>query len=683
MADSRTIAVPSSRVPHRLSGLSISKRLYIGFSILVLSTVGLAVFAITQLHAIASDADRSGLISAASNRTQDMARLFETLRKDGYRTATSWQTPAATEFAASASQILTLLDQAGKASTSQTRRDMYASMATEVGAISTIFDRLVKLATTAADNRTALYTAGDQMTAATTALVTAARGADNPEILAAVQTVESAVLLVRVANWRFMATHDPKGIAVFATNQHLAENALSALEAKTSGQPIMTLISPLRDQLARYAARFETVSTEINDIDTTYEQQIGPKIDALSAQLTALKQVLQSDDAATTASQRAAIDQVTTAETIVASVVVVGGGLLAWLIARGIVNLITAMTTAMRRLASGNIHQDIPARDRHDEIGAMAQSVQVFKDNMIENERLRSEQEALKQTTEQARRQAMTDLAAKFETTVGGIVESVVSAAAGLQSTAQSMATTSQETTRQSTTVAAASEQATQNVQTVAAAAEQLTASINEISQQIGQAVKIIQDGVEQTSQSNTQVQGLARTAEKIGDVVRIISDIAGQTNLLALNATIEAARAGDAGKGFAVVASEVKTLATQTAKATEEIATQIKAIQEATQTAVKSIDNVTATINRVSETATAIASAVEEQGAATQEISRNVLQAAQGTQEVSSNIASVNAAAQHAGTTANQMLVSADELSRNGEMLRGQVTNFLREVRA
>ena len=183
--------------------------------------------------------------------------------------------------------------------------------------------------------------------------------------------------------------------------------------------------------------------------------------------------------------------------------------------------------------------------------------------------------------------------------------------------------------------------------------------------------------------ESNTQVQGLAMTAEKIGDVVRIISDIAGQTNLLALNATIEAARAGDAGKGFAVVASEVKALATQTAKATDEISTQIKSIQEATKLAVQSILGVTETIGKVNETATAIAAAVEEQGAATQEISRNVMEAAQGTQEVSGNIVRVNEAAQRAGEEASQVLVSAGELSRNGEALKAQVTAFLREVRA
>ena len=350
---------------------------------------------------------------------------------------------------------------------------------------------------------------------------------------------------------------------------------------------------------------------------------------------------------------------------------------------RGIATPITVMREVMARLARGDTSVAVPGVGRKDEVGAMAEAVRVFKDGMIETERLRADQETQKHKAEAERRQAMLDLAARFEASVGGIVESVASAAMELQTTSQSMASTSKETTQRSTTVAAASEQATQNVQTVASAAEELSASIREISEQVSHASAVIQQGVQQTMESNTQVQGLAMTAEKIGDVVRIISDIAGQTNLLALNATIEAARAGDAGKGFAVVASEVKALATQTAKATDEISTQIKSIQEATKLAVQSILGVTETIGKVNETATAIAAAVEEQGAATQEISRNVMEAAQGTQEVSGNIVRVNEAAQRAGEEASQVLVSAGELSRNGEALKAQVTAFLREVRA
>ena len=353
-----------------------------------------------------------------------------------------------------------------------------------------------------------------------------------------------------------------------------------------------------------------------------------------------------------------------------------------WL-ARGITRPILGMTETMRKLAHGDKSVEVPAKDNKDEIGAMGQAVQVFKDSMIETERLRDEQEAQKQRAAAERRQATLDMAAKFEDSVGGIVANVTSRANELQATAQSMAATAEQTTRQTTAVAAASEEATANVQTVASAAEQLTASVHEIGKQIGLSSQMIGDAVKQTGAANDRVQGLAASADKIGEVVRLISDIAGQTNLLALNATIEAARAGDAGKGFAVVASEVKALANQTARATEDIAAQVRAIQEATDASVESIHGVNQTIAKVNEAATSIASAIEQQAAATQEIARNVQQAAVGTQEVSSNIAGVSEAAQQTGAAAAQVLSSSGELSRNGDLLRQQVDTFLRDVRA
>jgi len=287
-----------------------------------------------------------------------------------------------------------------------------------------------------------------------------------------------------------------------------------------------------------------------------------------------------------------------------------------------------------------------------------------------------------KQAEEDRKTELMT-LAAKFEASVGKLVEGVSASATQFQSTAQTMTATAEQTSRQLAVVASASDETTRNVQTVASATEQLAASIGEIGGQVTESSRIVGTAVDQASETNEKIQGLSVAAQKIGDVVRLINDIAGQTNLLALNATIEAARAGDAGKGFAVVASEVKTLATQTANATDEIATQIRAIQDATASSVNAIQNITQTINRVSEISTSIAAAVEEQATATQEISRSVQQAAQGTTEVSANIGSVTGAAKQTGDAASHLQHSAAELAKHGGLLKLQVNDFLDMVRS
>jgi methyl-accepting chemotaxis protein len=349
----------------------------------------------------------------------------------------------------------------------------------------------------------------------------------------------------------------------------------------------------------------------------------------------------------------------------------------------GIAKPIAQINAVMQALAGGDKSVEVPGKDRGDELGEMAKTVQVFKESMIETDRMREEQEATKKRTEEERRRAMLQLADRFESSVGGVVNGVSAAATELQASASTMSATAEQTSKQSSVVAAASEETTRNVQTVASATEELSASIGEITSQVTESTRIVGEAVGQAQDTMQKVQGLSDAAQKIGDVVRLINDIAGQTNLLALNATIEAARAGEAGKGFAVVASEVKTLATQTAKATDEIASQVRAIQDATTSSASAMSQIAATINRVNEIATAIASAVEEQGAATQEISRNVQQAAQGTQEVSLNIGGVSQAATQSGAAARQVLESADELSKNGSKLQTEVQEFLRTVRA
>jgi methyl-accepting chemotaxis protein len=367
-----------------------------------------------------------------------------------------------------------------------------------------------------------------------------------------------------------------------------------------------------------------------------------------------------------------------------------GGGILSLLLAgiacyfltAGIGRPIMAITSTMCRLAEGDLSVEVPARGRTDEVGDMARAVEVFKQNGIKAARLAAEKDKERAAKEQ-RAQLLDTLTRAFEAKTAELVGQVSAGATELQATAQAMTGSASQATQQATNVAAAAEQASANVQTVAAAAEELASSVGEISRQVAQSAKIAAKAKEDAERTDSVVQELAEGAQRIGEVVGLISNIAGQTNLLALNATIEAARAGDAGKGFAVVASEVKSLATQTARATEDIGRQIAQIQNATTNAVDSIRGVGRTIVEISEIAATIAAAVEEQGSATQEIARNVQQAATGTQEVSSNIVGVSQVANDTGAAATQVLGAASELSRQAEQLRSEVGLYVSGVKA
>jgi methyl-accepting chemotaxis protein len=353
------------------------------------------------------------------------------------------------------------------------------------------------------------------------------------------------------------------------------------------------------------------------------------------------------------------------------------------LLGRSIVHPIKGMTVAMRKIAGGETSTAIPAQERHDEVGAMAQSVQVFKDNMIEAARLRGEQDVLKAQADAERKQLLSRMADNFESGVRASLDTLAGAATEMQATSKSMSATAGEASHQATSVAVVAEQASANVQTVAAATEELSSSVSEIGRQVTQSTAIAGQAVAEANRTNVTVQGLSAAAQKIGDVVKLISDIASQTNLLALNATIEAARAGDAGRGFAVVANEVKSLASQTAKATEEISAQVGAMQGATAEAVQAIESIGRTIGAINEIASAISVAVEQQGSATREIARNVQEAAQGTGQVSSNIAGVNQAADETGSAASKVLSSAEQLSGQATALRTDVDSFLANIRA
>ncbi len=368
---------------------------------------------------------------------------------------------------------------------------------------------------------------------------------------------------------------------------------------------------------------------------------------------------------------------------IVGFLSVLAGLVFAFVIGRGISKPVQRMTDVMEVLAAGDLGVEIPDTERKDEIGKMAKTVLVFKENAQKVEAMRKEQAEAEARAAADRKKAMLKMADDFESSVMGVVKGVAASSTEMQSTAKSMSSIAQETSTQATAVAAASTQASTNVETVASAAEELSASTGEIGTRVTEAARIAQKAADESKRTNEIVGKLAESAAKIGEVVQLINEIASQTNLLALNATIEAARAGEAGKGFAVVASEVKGLANQTAKATEEISAQIGSVQSETNSAVDAIRTISEVIDQVRDISANIAAAVEEQGAATKEIARNVQQASQGTHEVSTNIVSVTEAATQTGAAAEQVLATASELSQNAETLRKEVEGFLSNVRA
>jgi methyl-accepting chemotaxis protein len=358
-------------------------------------------------------------------------------------------------------------------------------------------------------------------------------------------------------------------------------------------------------------------------------------------------------------------------------------GLLSWLIARDILGALRRQQGRMRSIADGSLDEAVGETERGDEIGRMAETLEMLRRTAMTARTLEAEQAELKRRGEIEKRDVLIALADRFDASVGQLVGLMASGSTELQSTAQSMTETANHTNQRATVVSTAAAEASTRVQTVASAAEELTSSIGEISRQVAQSAKITDRAVENARRTDTIVRALADGAQQIEHVAELISSIAGQTNLLALNATIEAARAGDAGRGFAVVASEVKSLASQTAEATKEIGTRIAQIQGATKEAVEAIQGITATIEEVSAIAATIASSIEEQGTATAEIARNVTQTAKATQAVTTNIGGVSAAANETGGAAGLVLAAASNLSKQAEHLSGEVTTFLAGVRA
>jgi methyl-accepting chemotaxis protein len=360
------------------------------------------------------------------------------------------------------------------------------------------------------------------------------------------------------------------------------------------------------------------------------------------------------------------------------------GGLLAWMLGKGISRPMVAMCAAMRKLATGDFEIVLPGLGRRDELGEMASAVEEFKMQAIAKaERDAAAHAEQNRISSEARRAELIRFADDFEAAVGSIVSNVSASAEQLESAAGTLTRTTETTQHLSNQAAGASEKASSNMQSVATATEELSLSVGEIGRQVQESSRIADGAVKQAEQTDARIGKLSRAAQQIGDVVKLITAIAEQTNLLALNATIEAARAGDAGRGFAIVAAEVKSLSSQTAKATDEISSHISGMQDATQESVAAIKEIGGTIGQISTIASAIATAVSQQSSATEEIARSVQNVAQGTQEVSTNITEVNRGATETGSASEEVLNSAQTLSSESARLRAELDRFMANIRA
>ena len=661
--------------------LRIRGRLYGGFGALLLFCVALAGFAVWQLWGIETQVGMMTLQSKNTIRVGDIATELQATRRGLLRYTFDQDEASFAESEKRLSRIADLLEEAVRTTIVEERRTAYREAGKEIAELKTKRVALGDAIKQMLAGRNLLFTDGDKMAADVQNLVDAA---DKTDFARETSALETKVLLLRVANWRMLATRDSKGLATFKANLGKAQQEIALLEKVDLPSNLAALLASVKAGVIKYAEAFEKTGPNLLLADELYYKAITPLIVGTIEKMDNVKASIGQAFEKTTADTDDRISSTVTMQEIVAGAAVLMGLMIAFLIARSIIGPLSGLTSGMKELAGGNFGVVLPGLDRKDEVGDMAQAVETFK--VLAEQKARDEAEAKirqDQIAAQQRKADMIKLADDFESAIGEIVETVSSASTELEASASTLTSTAVRSQELTTMVAAASEEASTNVQSVASATEEMASSVNEISRQVQESARIATDAVDQARKTNDRVGELSKAAARIGDVVELINTIAGQTNLLALNATIEAARAGEAGRGFAVVASEVKALAEQTAKATGEIGQQISGIQAATQESVGAIKEISGTIEKLSEISSTIAAAVEEQGAATQEISRNVQQAAQGTQQVSSSITEVQRGASETGSASSQVLSAAQSLSGDSNRLKLEVGKFLNSVRA
>jgi methyl-accepting chemotaxis protein len=659
--------------------LPIRAKVVGGFLSVLLILLAVTLFGYVRLGAIVDAFDRSATGAADAGAISKIERDFVAMRLSGRDYSDNGRPETAVTLREQGSQLRAEINERAAKTRDPTMRtlvDSFAEYAKDTDKAITLRQAQDKLAIET------LRPLGVQATKALDNLIEAAEQA-HPATSVAARHVLRQFMQLRIDLSHILEGNDPTSAQEADEATGRLREALTTLSAAGGNETFANHIKAVGELILPYLDAFQQIRTINTDLLAVGGKLMPPIAGQISDAATAMVQSSLAERSRIEAESTDSAKQAQMLMAVGGSVGLLLGIVLGMLISQSIAHPITAITGCMQRLAAGDLGVVVPADGHRDEVGQMALAVGVFRDNARRIQAM--EQERVRETERlaTARSSEMAALADGFEAKVGGMASELASEARELRGTAETMAATAAQTRTQAEAVNAAADGASSGVQTVAAAAEELAASIGEIGRQVAQSARISDQAVANARRTDETVRALADGAKRIGDVVGLISSIAAQTNLLALNATIEAARAGDAGKGFAVVASEVKSLASQTAKATEEIGTQIHQIQHSTQEAVQAIRSITEVIEEVSAIATSIASAVEQQGASTADIARNVSQTARGTQEVSSTIGEVSRAAEQTGTTAGEVLKAAGLLAGQAGDLAGAVKHFVATVRA
>jgi methyl-accepting chemotaxis protein len=664
----------------RFGQLRIRTRIYTGFAALVLLGAALAGFGVWRLSAVGSEVRAMDALAANIQRVLLATRNLEAIRRAETRYLLDASDSALKDARANADNANALLTEAGQATLSEERRRLYGEVRDILAGHGSKLDRFVQLSKTAVDNSAKLFADGDAMTAATDRLTAAARANGDDAISKAAEAVDHGILLVRIANWRFMATLDKGGPATFKLNAEHARAALATFER--AGSPdLLALVAPVRAALAAYETSFTAYSVAKVGGNDLYAGQMRPEILAMQAKLdTAAASLQQAFDRAHN-SAFGVIANASLLEEALGGIALLLGTGLALLIGRGIVVPLTGMTGVMAKLAAGDRAVVIPARDNADEIGDMARAVEVFRQNAIEAQRLAAEQ-ASDRANKERRQAAMEQHTQDFGTSVSGVMSSLAASADTMRRAAAQMSEAAVGVQGEATKTAGTASKSSEDLISVAAAVEQLTSSVDEISRQVATAAQVAQQAVRRAEASQETIRGLTESTARIGDVVHLISNIAGQTNLLALNATIEAARAGESGRGFAVVAGEVKVLAAQTAKATAEIGSQIETVRGATEQTIGAMTEIGGIIGKINEVTAAISAAVEQQSATTREIAASIQSVSHVTADTAHAMEHVVAVADAADAASRDVTKGAEGISNEAETLRSEVDQFLAAVK-